>query len=161
MGSLIHLFSNCLKTFTNFLFHKLFAAVLFFRGSSLCSFPFVLYRLGHRSVKRTWTRGEARQTQLQTVKVPSRPGSPPAPRRDDVWCEHRISWRGLGGVGSGPGARQEGPQVKIQVLLRPTGRGSARRVVSGKNSPRFGAVTHTRLHTHRPLLIGEFPKSAK
>lgn len=113
MGSLIHLFSNCLKTFTNFLFHKLFAAVLFFRGSSLCSFPFVLYRLGHRSVKRTWTQGEARQTQLQTVKVPSRPGSTPAPRRNDVRREHWESgrhrdlmartWRGGQWAGCPPG----------------------------------------------------------
>ena len=81
--SLIHLFSNCLKTFTNFLFHKLFTAILLFiRGFPLCSFPFILYHLGYRSVKRTWKyKVKTRQKHSYRLLSPEQTWSPPSPRR--------------------------------------------------------------------------------
>lgn len=86
--SLIHLFSNCLKTFTNFLFHKLFAAILlFFRGLSLGSFPFVLSRLGRRSVERTW-RDKARARQKRSCRLGECPADEGPPRPQTPSATH-------------------------------------------------------------------------
>lgn len=154
--SLIHLFSNCLKTFTNFLFHKLFAAILlFFRGLSLGSFPFVLSRLGRRSVERTW-RDKARARQKRSCRLGECPADEGPPRPQTLSATHARPGTeggtavglGLCGVGRWPGTHGGGPPRSEPGPAQTDHERTRRRGFSWSECPRLLGAWHRRHPLH-------------